>query len=103
MAKEYIERKKLLKTLNEAHELEQSISRTYKEGYNDAAAICWDAPVADVAPVAHGEWISIADGDMMECPVCGSTYDGEGDAEDFIKRNSFCRECGAKMDGVKGK
>lgn len=59
----------------------------------------WNAPVADVAPVVHGERLRISDDDQYEgeyyCSVCN--------AEEFFFGNAlfapFCWHCGAKMDG----
>lgn len=67
-------------------------------------AIKW-LQVADVAPVVHGEWIPISDGDMAECSECGENYDvGDGFGmaafELFRKYYRYCPNCGAKMDEV---
>jgi hypothetical protein len=52
-------------------------------------------PVADVAPVVHGRWISFLDGDHImperyyRCSRCGRVES---------RRQPYCH-CGAKMDG----
>lgn len=54
-------------------------------------------PTADVAPVVHGEWISVPSSDMMtgkayKCSQCGKMRYGS-----FMP--NYCGICGAKMDG----
>lgn len=53
-------------------------------------------PAADVAPVVHGEWITI-DG-ISRCSECGyiPAYDS---AIDDLYYSPYCPNCGAKMDG----
>ena len=64
-----------------------------------------NAPAADVAPVRHGEWIPISDGEGAECSECGEYYcvEGNHDMESFklfCRFYRFCPSCGAKMSGV---
>lgn len=57
-----------------------------------------DAPAADVAPVAHGRWVSVAGKRDRICSQClhDEPYkNADDDAEVF----EFCPHCGAKMDG----
>ena len=55
-------------------------------------------PAADVQPVVHGRWeTEICDDgygayNLFVCSLCGS---------ESAKRFNYCRECGARMDGVK--
>lgn len=59
-------------------------------------------PADDVAPVVHGEWIPISDGEMAECDKCGECYEVSDNGgmtafklfRDYYK---FCPNCGAKM------
>lgn len=53
-------------------------------------------PAADVAPVVHGEWITIDD--ISRCSECGyiPAYDS---SIDDLYYSPFCPNCGAKMDG----
>lgn len=53
-------------------------------------------PAADVAPVVHGEWVTI-DG-ISRCSECGyiPAYDS---SIDDLYYSPFCPNCGAKMDG----
>jgi hypothetical protein len=53
-------------------------------------------PVADVAPVVHGEWLlkHIGAGHYWECSICHTNpciY--------VTQHTKFCPNCGAKMDG----
>ena len=61
----------------------------------DFIVIPKDTPTADVAPVVHGEWITI-DG-ISRCSECGyiPAYDS---AIDDLFYSPFCPNCGAKMD-----
>lgn len=56
------------------------------------------APAADVAPVVHGRWVSVAGKRDRICSRClhNEPYkNADDDAEVF----EFCPHCGAKMDG----
>ncbi len=99
---EYIEREALEKVLTVA-----AVNDKDKNRRTWAKAICvlHDMPATDVAPVVHGEWIPVSDGDMAECSECGENYDvgdGYGMAafELFRKYYRYCPNCGAKMDEV---
>lgn len=57
-----------------------------------------DLPAADVAPVVHGRWVSVAGKRDRICSRCmhNEPYkNADDDAEVF----EFCPHCGAKMDG----
>ncbi len=54
-----------------------------------------DIPVADVAPVKHGEWVQT---DIFKCSECGYSFEPEGYTAYF----NYCPNCGAKMDGKVG-
>ena len=60
-----------------------------------ALYILGNFPTADVAPVVHGEWITI-DG-ISRCSECGyiPAYDS---AIDDLFYSPYCPNCGAKMD-----
>ena len=70
-------------------------SGIYADAYNDLAEDFYSIPTADVAPVAHGRWISYLDGDHImpnryyRCSRCGRVES---------RRQPYCH-CGAKMDG----
>lgn len=55
-------------------------------------------PSADVVPVVHGRWVSVAGKRDRICSRCLSNEpykNADDDAEVF----EFCPHCGAKMDG----
>lgn len=55
-------------------------------------------PTADVAPVVHGRWVSVAGKRDRICSRClhNEPYkNADDDAEVF----EFCPHCGAKVDG----
>lgn len=61
----------------------------------DPVAFVEDVPVADVAPVVHGQWIpfhSDVAGDIQYCSACEIGFSAKMD---------YCPHCGAKMDGGK--
>lgn len=53
-------------------------------------------PAADVAPVAHGEWITIDD--ISRCSECEYIPAYDSTIDDLFY-SPFCSNCGAKMDG----
>lgn len=61
-------------------------------------ALIADTPAADVAPVVHARWVSVAGKRDRICSRClhNEPYkNADDDAEVF----EFCSHCGAKMDG----
>ena len=63
--------------------------------------LIWNAPTVDAEPVRHGHWTRKLDtrfgpllNDMLYCSECGVAF-----STDYLIRNSFCPNCGAKMDG----
>lgn len=69
----------------------------------EAENIIADLDSADVAPVRHGEWIPISDGDAAECSECGQYFDvsynaGMAGFRMFKKFYKHCPNCGARMD-----
>lgn len=58
-------------------------------------------PAVDAAPVVHGRWVEIDEGDgdrSYNCSVCGEKWwlaDG-GPAENHM---NYCPRCGAILDG----
>ena len=55
--------------------------------------VIYRAPIADVAPVVHGKWISKGDSDMWMCSRCGRCVNNNPEGIDL-----YCYHCGAKMD-----
>lgn len=82
--KEYIERGALIDSFEDCYWLYNSTDReTVRQALENA-------PVADVAPVVHGEWKYYSP-TMQECSVCKKHMPRH--------RYEFCPRCGAKMDG----
>jgi hypothetical protein len=93
MADEYINKTELLFEMATSL-IPQSMDIT--RGYAIAKDLIRNAPVADVAPVVHGEWVPIVnyfhgkpDG-RYYCSVCHRVETMKG---------IYCRLCGALMDG----
>ena len=84
---EYIERKALRDALYDADAITMS-----------GVKILNQFPVADVAPVRHGRWVSVPHKLARVCSVCNRDEpykfaDIDADVYDY------CPNCGAKMDG----
>ena len=67
---------------------------------NYATLILREAPTIDVAPVKHGQWVSVPHKLARVCSVCNRDEpykfaDIDADVYDY------CPNCGAKMDGGK--
>ena len=90
MADEYINKTELLFEMATSL-IPQSMDIT--RGYAIAKDLIRKAPVADVAPVIHGEWIH-KNGEIY-CSVCG----GEALMDEVYYKSPYCPDCGAKMDG----
>ena len=70
-------------------------SGIYADAYNDLAEDFYSIPTADVAPVAHGRWVThyrsgtpVAEGYVSTC--CDMWNN---------RKSDYCPSCGAKMDG----
>lgn len=59
-------------------------------------------PAADAAPVVHGQWIPISDGEWAECSECSESYEaGDGGMTSFglFRRfYKYCPNCGTRME-----
>ncbi len=105
---EYIERDAAIAYIREQSEECQKAfeelggeSGIYADAYNDLAEDFYSIPAADVAPVVHGRWVSVAGKRDRICSRClhNEPYkNADDDAEVF----EFCPHCGAKMDGGDG-
>lgn len=95
---EYIERKKVAGLLCElicGSDRALCVSTTENCQQNKMLKL-YELPVADAAPVRHGDWLlrHIGGGHYWECSVCHTNpciY--------VTKDTNFCPNCGAKMDG----
>ncbi len=113
---EYISRETAIKTAEHAYnewnlamaaaDGKREINLVYKrqELCKAVASVFDSAPAADVAPVVHGQWIPISDGEWAECSECGENYEaGDGGMTSFglFRRfYKYCPNCGARMVGV---
>lgn len=95
---EYIKRKSALKVV-EKYGLANGSALGRHTGLADCiASEITSIPAADVAPVVHGRWVSVAGKRDRICSRClrNEPYkNADDDAEVF----EFCPHCGAKMDG----
>lgn len=53
-----------------------------------------NAPTVEAAPVRHGRWINMKNGNA-NCSVCGRHVVGVYDDDNADK---YCRHCGSRMD-----
>ena len=91
MNKEYIEREVVLNAMSKAQS-----DRTWSMDNCDVMCQMFDyveeVPAADVAPVVHGEWLSLEQEiGLYECSLCGHRI--------LRTKSSYCPNCGAHMDG----
>lgn len=107
---EYIEREALLK---KAIKEQRFVFRTedmmnaefvMQTCYKDLADVVRSIPAADVAPVAHGNWISWEEADNFipsarrhECSVCHDAAQVLVNGLELL--SDYCPCCGARMDG----
>lgn len=97
---EYIEREELVRQIicNMAEFIGAPDDvQKHDEQCNYAINMIEGAPVADVAPVVHGRWITDGNGYhwTYNCSICAWK-----DGYPFNERHNFCPNCGAKMDGA---
>jgi hypothetical protein len=102
---EYISRKAAIAYIREQSEECQKAfeefggeSGIYADAYNDLAEDFYRIPAADVVPVVHGRWVSVAGKRDRICSRClhNEPYKNADDDAEVFK---FCPHCGAKMDG----
>lgn len=103
---EYIERDKFRNILEAKAEMALG---TPKQVFYNTIAMLDLIPAADVVEIRHGEWkeidnvaiehgMLIAKGRTWRCGVCGEAR------KTLTKPNmNYCPNCGAKMDGERGK
>ena len=92
---EYINREAAIKVIKE---LESATSFDFNEGLIAAMNVIDETQSEDVQPVVNGEWKpkilfdGFGDYPIFVCSECGN---------ESSRKWNFCRECGAKMEGVK--
>ena len=87
---EYIEREAAIRVINE----KSSLTMT-RSGLIDSIG---KLPAADVAPVVHGRWASVAGKRDRICSRCLHNEPYKN-ADDNAEVFEFCPNCGAKMGG----
>lgn len=103
MAKEYIEREEVIKTL-EHYDLSSGSMLGCHSGAIDCAIFAIEMlPAADVAPVAHGWWIGVDSSywkptHSTDIPVFRKTYRCSECGRRTAIAENYCPNCGAKMD-----
>lgn len=78
-----------------AEYIEREAFLNYMKGtsrYFDVKFDIENFPVADVAPVVHGRWISIPEYENKRCSVCRTVF------SEFTLGHYY-PHCGARMDG----
>ena len=112
MSKEYIEREVVSEGIRKYY-YKNPPNSSYQEGFDHgldkAQRVILDAPVADVAPVRHGEWLNFyGDFSTAECELCAELYEVSPDEspqkeyfDAFKEFYRYCPNCGAKMDKEK--
>ena len=95
---EYIDREVLEKLLNERLEFlrkEYGCYDHYASGYAEAVELVEETPAADVAPVVHGTWKLLGNGDG----VCDQCHMLQKHIWDDDNSQRYCGCCGAIMNG----
>lgn len=87
---EYIERQAVLDAIPNAEDKKGTFMVLA-----DFVNLVQSIPVADVAPVVHGEWQH-----HCICSICGVACGPKNEA--VRKFYSYCPNCGAKMDKMDG-
>ena len=97
---EYIERKIALSirepSKSDRYYQTYNLDDAYGQGWDDALCCIESIPIADVAPIIHGQWETNSDRpDTLICSVCKCGFD-------MWKHDphNFCPNCGAIMDEV---
>lgn len=92
---EYIERSGIIGRIT-ASEVQKAIREMDgNQVYGWVLMLLNAEPVADVAPVVHGQWVFDAESYEWNCSECHDCpIDGSADDE----RTYFCPHCGARMD-----
>lgn len=103
---EYIEREKVLGTIDElqricATEVPEDKAEIYNDVFEEVYGEITRISAADVRPERHGNWVKESkmmgafQRNLCICNICGCWYDEDGCEEAF----KYCPKCGAKMDG----
>ena len=101
---EYIERESLVRqiicNMTEFVGAPDDVQK-HDEQCNYAINMIEDAPIADVAPVVHGQWIEPTHlyygAKQYECSLCYS--DTFWKKHSITEKYPYCPNCGCRMDG----
>ena len=97
--REYLDKQKLLMTLNNKYHDMSAMPASYYAGFQYAIKLIKRFNVSEeVAPVRHGRWKLCYEDDRHqiegdECTACGFQHYGTA-----INHYRYCPACGAKMD-----
>ena len=93
--KEYVEREAILEIIRD---------KWYYTGGQAFQALL-DLPVADAAPVIHGEWVEWWDDNYLsychKCSECGGYPLTKEETMHDEVLSAYCPHCGTRMDGGK--
>ena len=109
---EYIEREAISEEIRKYY-YKNPPNSSYEEGFDRgldrAQRAILNAPAANVAPVRHGQWISLTEcaNEGVYCSICKkkvwkSDYALCSHKSRNKLRSDYCPNCGAKMDGGDG-
>lgn len=99
---EYIEREALIKECKRIiGEMwnNKTAPVSWSHAYADFICTVERVPLADVAPVVHGQWIGVplCGNDNCRCSKCGSWHNIHVNLHGEIMQK-YCPNCGAKMN-----
>ena len=95
---EYINREAIMKfPIRKDHCDKEHANGHFINGIESVLEYVENLPLADVAPVRHGQWEK--QNGLYSCSECGMTcpYDVQADVIEYWACN-YCPNCGAKMD-----
>lgn len=93
MTSNSIDRDVLLKDIEESVVFSGQTPNAEIVGANKVISRIKAAPIADVAPVVHGQWLD--NEDYMFCSICGIQWNY---CDNDTKTFNYCPNCGARMD-----
>lgn len=101
---EYIKQEAAIREIEQINPVDYGAMWDYEahhyagECLRDCKEAIENIPAADVAPVVHGRWVSVAGKRDRICSRC-LRNEPYKNADDNAEVFEFCPHCGAKMDG----
>lgn len=93
MSKEYIEKGVLLARIRESRANNTHIDSRDRHAHDTEHRhfeyMVFTAEPADVKPVVRGEWVTLGNGQLVQCSVCKFI--------NAARAHNFCPNCGAEM------